>query len=60
MNQAIINRNTGLMEDILRRYQGNINVVVDEDGNSLLIQAAMNGDYKMCDILLSRGVDVNH
>ena len=59
MHQAILTRNTGLMEDILRRYQGNIDVVKDEMGNSLLIMAAMNGDFKMCEILLSRGVNVN-
>jgi ankyrin repeat protein len=47
------------MEDILKRYQGNIDNICDEDGNSLLIMATIKGDYKMVDILLQRGVDVN-
>lgn len=59
MKQAIEYKNTGLMEDILKRYQGNIDNICDEDGNSLLIMATIKGDYKMCDILLQRGVDVN-
>ena len=47
------------MEDILKRYQGDIDNIRDEDGSSLLIMATIKGDFKMCDILLQRGVNVN-
>ena len=52
MLQAIETKNTGLMEDILKRYQGDIDSIRDEEGNSLLIMASNKGDYEMCDILL--------
>lgn len=52
MKTAIETRNTALMEDILKRYQGNIEALKDEEGNSLLIMASNKGDYEMCDILL--------
>lgn len=59
MLQAIETKNTGLMEDILKRYQGDIDSIRDEEGNSLLIMASNKGDYEMCDILLQRGLNVN-
>ena len=52
MDQAIETKNVGLMEDILRRYQGDIECIRDDEGNSLLILASNKGDYEMCDLLL--------
>ena len=59
MKQAIEHKNTGLMEDILKRYQFKIENIKDEVGNNLLIMATMKGDYKMCDILIQQGINVN-
>lgn len=47
------------MEDVLKRYQGNLNLILDHDGNSLLILSAMQGDYQMIDILLAKGINAN-
>ena len=59
MNQAILQKNVGLMDDILKRYQGTLDSIIDENCNTLLILSAMQGDFKMCDILLAKGVNVN-
>lgn len=52
MKQAIEHKHTGLMEDILKRYQYKIENVIDEEGNNLLIMATIKGDHNMCDILI--------
>lgn len=59
MEKAIETKNTTLMIDILTRYQGDIEAIRDEDGNSLLIMASNKGDFAMCDLLLQRGLNVN-
>mmetsp|Transcript_39576 Transcript_39576/g.60507 ORF Transcript_39576/g.60507 Transcript_39576/m.60507 type:complete len:120 (+) Transcript_39576:11146-11505(+) len=59
MNQAIQFKNIGLMEDILKRYQGNLDHIQDDNGNSLLILSAMQGDFRMCDTLLTKGINGN-
>ena len=48
------------MEDITKRFGGNLNEIEDEDGNNILIMAVSNNDSKMCDFLLQKGVHVNH
>ena len=48
------------MEDVLKRYQGDLNQILDQEGNSLLILAALQGDYAMIDMLLAKGIDADH
>ena len=40
------------MEDITKRWQGNLNEIKDEYGNNIVITAVNNNDSKMCDFLL--------
>ncbi len=55
---AVVTSNVGLMEDALNRYQGKVNFR-DNNGNTLIAMAAMNGDDPMVKLLLSRGCSAN-
>ena len=57
--KAINTKNIGLMDDILKRYQGDLNMIFDCDSNSLIGLAAMHGDFRMIQILLAKGVNAN-
>ena len=59
MLRAITMRNIGLMEDILKRYQGSNAPITDGAGNSLIALAAIQGDVGMIKLLLARGMDAN-
>ena len=52
-------QNIGLMEDILKRYQGSNAPITDGAGNSLIALAAIQGDVGMIKLLLARGMDAN-
>lgn len=59
MLRAITMQNIGLMEDILKRYQGSNAPITDSAGNSLIALAAIQGDVGMIKLLLARGMDAN-
>ena len=59
MLRAITMRTIGLMEDILKRYQGSNAPITDGAGNSLIALAAIQGDVGMIKLLLARGMDAN-
>lgn len=45
MFEAVTENNVGLMDDILKRYSGELDDIVDDYGNSLPALAAVQGDY---------------
>lgn len=59
MFEAVTENNVGLMDDILKRYSGELDDIVDDYGNSLPALAAIQGDYQMIQLLLDRGFDPN-
>ena len=59
MIDAIEARNEQLMNDILERYHGSLNVGIDENNNNLLILCAIMGNSRMLNLLLIKGCEVN-
>lgn len=59
LHNAIWSKNTGLMQDILKNYNRNLDEIEDEYGNNLVIMAAMQGDWRMLEILLQKAIDPN-
>lgn len=59
LHRAIQTKNTQLMQDILKNYTGKLDEIQDEDGNNLVIMAAMQGDWRMLEILLTKGINPN-
>jgi ankyrin repeat protein len=55
MTRAVLIGNACLMDDILKRYNGEVDDILDEYGNTLLTLATINGDHKMVQLLLDRG-----
>ena len=59
LHRAIQSKNTQLMQDILKNYTRNLDEIQDEDGNNLVILAAMQGDWRMLEILLTKAINPN-
>ena len=59
MFQVVHDQNAGIMADIINRYPGNIETLVDMDQNSLPILACKNGDNKILKVLLEKGMNPN-
>lgn len=59
MHESIKSHNKGLMEDVLKRQQDSLDTILDENGNSLLILAVLNGDAEMLNILLGKDLNPN-
>ena len=49
---AINSRNIRLMDEVTKKFSGDLNMVYDELGNSLVGIAAITGDHKMINILI--------
>ena len=49
------------MEDVLHRFHGNLSNIMDENGNTALMMAAMVGDEKMVKLILMKSnIDPNY
>lgn len=62
MLKAVTEKNTALMEDILKRYStvSNCNLTyIDSEGNNLLTLAAIKGHFQMVKLLLDYGYSPN-
>ena len=60
MIESVETHNYGQMENILKVFNGAIDHVLDENGNSLVAMATLRNDPKMIKLLLLKtGIDVN-
>ena len=57
---AVKDMNSGLMEQILKRFPGKSIEVLDNEGNGLVANAAKYGDLKMIQVLAENGYGVNN
>ena len=60
MQEAVRNMNAGLMTEILRRFPGKTQDVIDDEGNGLVANAAKYGDLEMIEVLAENGFNVSN
>lgn len=59
MIQLVHDMNIKIMTDAIKSFQGNINNIRDQNGNTLLILACNLRDFKMVKLLLMNGLNPN-
>ena len=60
MFEAVRMMNPELMTEILRRFPGKTEDVIDDDGNGLVANAAKYGDLEMIKVLVANGFSVSN